>query len=135
MKLKFYNLKQSNMKSDSYMHAWKTKMIFVFGVTSLLMIQCNESNEEKSASQQPIYSDSTFMPASQITIPDAPGADAFKEKCMTCHSARYVAMQPDFPRKTWEKIVDKMVKNYGASISDSTAKSILDYLATVKEKK
>jgi cytochrome c5 len=135
MKLKFYNLKQSNMKSDSYMHAWKTKMIFVFVVTSLLMIQCNESNEEKSAGQQTIYSDSTFMPAIQITIPGAPGADAFKENCMTCHSARYVAMQPGFPRKTWEKIVDKMVKNYGAHISDSTAKSIVDYLATVKENK
>ena len=43
-------------------------------------------------------------------------------------------MQPPFPRKTWEKIVDKMVKNFGAPIPDSSAKAIVDYLVATKGK-
>jgi hypothetical protein len=61
-----------------------------------------------------------------------PGAKEFEAGCITCHSLRYIEMQPPFPRKSWEKIVDKMVKNFGAPISDSTAKVIVDYLVEVK---
>jgi mono/diheme cytochrome c family protein len=65
-------------------------------------------------------------------IPVAPGVEAFQMNCITCHSARYVQMQPDFPEKTWAKIVDKMIKTYGAPITDSTAKTIVAYLNTIK---
>ena len=68
------------------------------------------------------------------TLFKAPGEEVFKTKCITCHSLRYIEMQPPFPRKTWEKIVDKMVKNFGAPIPDSSVKVIVDYLATVKGK-
>jgi len=63
-----------------------------------------------------------------------PGEEVFKTSCITCHSLRYIQMQPPFPRKTWEKIVDKMIKNFGAPIPDSSAKAIVDYLAIVKGK-
>ena len=62
------------------------------------------------------------------------GEEEFKARCITCHSLRYIEMQPPFPRKTWEKIVDKMVKNFGAPISDSSAKAIVDYLVAIKGK-
>jgi hypothetical protein len=62
------------------------------------------------------------------------GEEEFKMYCITCHSLRYIEMQPPFPRKTWEKIVDKMVKNFGAPIPDSSAKVIVDYLVAVKGK-
>ena len=64
----------------------------------------------------------------------AAGEDVFKANCLTCHSLRYIQMQPAFPRKTWEKTVDKMIKNFGAPIADSTAKTIVDYLVAVKGK-
>lgn len=62
------------------------------------------------------------------------GEELIKTSCITCHSLRYIEMQPPFPRKTWEKIVDKMIKNFGAPVQDSTAKLIVDYLVTVKGK-
>jgi len=62
------------------------------------------------------------------------GEEEFKTHCITCHSLRYIQMQPAFPRKTWEKIVDKMVKNFGAQIPDSSAKAIADYLVIIKGK-
>lgn len=57
-----------------------------------------------------------------------PGSEAFIANCQTCHTARYIDMQPKFTRKTWEKEVRKMIDVYGAVIDDSTAKIIVDYL-------
>jgi len=68
-------------------------------------------------------------------LPDSAGADLCRANCAVCHSLRYIQMQPDFPVKTWEKIVDKMRHTYGASISDSTAKIIVAYLGKIKGKK
>jgi len=65
-------------------------------------------------------------------MPHADGYELFETHCISCHSLRYIQMQPDFPRKKWENIVDKMVKNFGAPIPDSTAKVIVDYLTEVK---
>ena len=65
----------------------------------------------------------------------AAGADAFEANCITCHSLRYIQMQPDFPEETWQKIVDKMIKSYGAPIPDSTSKAIVKYLVAIKGKK
>ena len=62
------------------------------------------------------------------------GVELFKSSCITCHSLRYIEMQPPFPRKTWEKIVEKMVKNFGAPIPDSSAKAIVNYLVEAKGK-
>ena len=52
--------------------------------------------------------------------------------CMTCHTLGYIDMQPVFPRKTWEKITEKMIKSYGAPIPDSAVAGIVDYLVSVK---
>ncbi len=41
-------------------------------------------------------------------------------------------MQPDFSAKTWGKEVDKMIKTYGAHITEPEAKQISRYLATIK---
>ena len=70
----------------------------------------------------------------EVHFPTGPGYDEFKAGCITCHSLRYIEMQPDFPKKTWETIVSKMVKNFGAPIPDSTAMKIVEYLVNVKGK-
>jgi len=48
--------------------------------------------------------------------------------CATCHSTRYITMQPPLPGATWEAEVSKMVKSYGAPIPGATAKKITAYL-------
>jgi len=65
-------------------------------------------------------------------MPHSKGYDVFETNCITCHSLRYIQMQPDLPQKKWEGIVDKMIKNFGAPIPDTTAKQIIEYLAELK---
>jgi hypothetical protein len=48
--------------------------------------------------------------------------------CFTCHSTRYITMQPSLPGATWETEVNKMMKVYGAPIPEATAKKITAYL-------
>lgn len=48
--------------------------------------------------------------------------------CGTCHTPRYVTMQPPLPAATWEAEVIKMNKTFGASIPEESARKILLYL-------
>jgi hypothetical protein len=48
--------------------------------------------------------------------------------CMTCHSTRYITMQPVLPAATWDAEVTKMIKTYGAPIPEDAAKKITAYL-------
>ncbi len=122
------------MKKNFCYNNCKQKIIFVFAVF-LMIAACKQNDEKKSVDKNTISQNSEFMSAVETNLPDVHGAEDFKMNCVTCHSARYVQMQPEFPRKTWEKIVDRMVKNYGAPISDSLQKNIVEYLVTIKGKK
>src|SRR4051794_22712373 len=108
------------------------KIIIAF-ISCAIFIACEQVNEKKPTNKN--TADAQFVSSAEVNFPDAPGAETFKENCITCHSAWYVTMQPDFPAKTWEKSVDKMIKTYGAPISDSSAKVIVDYLVAIKGKK
>jgi hypothetical protein len=48
--------------------------------------------------------------------------------CNTCHSPRYITMQPPLPAATWEDEVNKMNKAYGAGIPEDAARKIIAYL-------
>lgn len=48
--------------------------------------------------------------------------------CNTCHSPRYITMQPPLPADTWSSEVNKMIKTYGASIPDDATQKIIHYL-------
>ena len=48
--------------------------------------------------------------------------------CSQCHSTRYMTMQPPLPAVTWEAEVNKMIKTFGASIPEGSAKKIILYL-------
>lgn len=95
----------------------KKKILFCATV-SILILGCNSNTEEKN-----------FMALNQR---EAEGEELFKTHCITCHSLRYIDMQPAFPRKTWEKITDKMIKSFGAPIDSSSASKIVDYLMAMK---
>jgi hypothetical protein len=65
-----------------------------------------------------------------ITLKDGPGRDALLNNCTACHSLDYVQTNSPFPtQKVWDAEVTKMIKVFGAPISDADAKIIVDYLA------
>jgi mono/diheme cytochrome c family protein len=65
-----------------------------------------------------------------ITLKDGAGRDALLNNCTACHSLDYVQTNSPFPtQKVWDAEVTKMIKVFGAPISDADAKIIVDYLA------
>jgi hypothetical protein len=62
------------------------------------------------------------------SFPPGTGRDEVKAFCNTCHSPRYITMQPPLPPETWAAEVNKMIKTYGASIPDDSTERIIHYL-------
>ncbi len=48
--------------------------------------------------------------------------------CSSCHTPRYITMQPPLPAATWDAEVQKMVKTFGATIPEGDAQKIAQYL-------
>ncbi len=48
--------------------------------------------------------------------------------CSSCHTPRYITMQPPLPAATWDAEVQKMVKTFGATIPEAEAQKIAQYL-------
>jgi mono/diheme cytochrome c family protein len=72
-----------------------------------------------------------ILPHFEPELPVAPGRGAFMVVCVSCHSARYVTMQPLFPERQWKDTVDKMVKVYGAQMDAQQRELIVQYLVKV----
>jgi cytochrome c5 len=58
-----------------------------------------------------------------------PGSDVAHTQCQLCHSTDYIVMQPPGDAKQWEGVVTKMIKVFGAPLSEADAKIITEYLA------
>lgn len=56
------------------------------------------------------------------------GRSDVESYCNTCHSPRYITMQPPLPADQWEAEVNKMIKTYGASIPEDATQNIIHYL-------
>jgi len=65
-------------------------------------------------------------------FPEHEGKMEFTSYCAICHSLKYISSQPDFPAKTWEAEVTKMIVKYHAPIDSVTSKKIIAYLVAVK---
>ena len=104
--------------------------IFLLLLSIVLAIACNspEPQQEQLSVTAKVY-DLNNVPTD---LPKKPGYKTFYSNCVVCHSPRYVQDQPDLPAKTWTAIVTKMQKNFGAPVSDSSAKVIIDYLVSIK---
>jgi hypothetical protein len=59
-----------------------------------------------------------------------PGREDVQSYCSTCHSTRYITMQPPLPPETWTAEVNKMVKVMGQPIPDEVQPVIIKYLQT-----
>lgn len=65
-----------------------------------------------------------------ITLKPGPGLDKVEGNCGACHSLVYIQMNSPFLNAAgWNAEVTKMIKAFGAPISDADAKAIADYLA------
>jgi mono/diheme cytochrome c family protein len=73
---------------------------------------------------------SITLPHFEPELPTAPGRDQYLVVCVSCHSPRYVLMQPLFPQRQWEETVDKMAKVYGAQMDEAQRAAIVQYLVT-----
>ena len=65
----------------------------------------------------------------QVELKPGPGRDKVEANCVACHSLDYiVGNSPFMNRQVWDAEVTKMIKAFGAPISDADAKVIVDYL-------
>ena len=73
------------------------------------------------------------LPHYQANLPAGPGRDAFAVSCLSCHSTRYITMQPPLNQAKWEESVRKMVKTYGAPIAEEQVVPIAQYLVAARQ--
>ena len=65
----------------------------------------------------------------QIELKKAPGLEVVEGNCAACHSLDYIQMNSPFLKAAaWDAEVTKMIKAFGAPISNSDAKAIVNYL-------
>jgi sulfite dehydrogenase (cytochrome) subunit B len=66
----------------------------------------------------------------RTALKDGPGRDKVEASCASCHSLDYIVMNSTFMnRQLWDAEVTKMIKAFGAPISEADGKEIADYLA------
>jgi sulfite dehydrogenase (cytochrome) subunit B len=64
-----------------------------------------------------------------VSLKKAPGLEQVENGCNSCHSLDYIQMNSPFPNAAlWDAEVTKMIKAFGAPISEADAKTIADYL-------
>lgn len=75
---------------------------------------------------------SITLPADDALGELKPGAsvETVRANCIACHSTDYIVLQPGRDTKQWEAEVKKMITVFGAPISESDAKLIVQYLAS-----
>jgi sulfite dehydrogenase (cytochrome) subunit B len=65
----------------------------------------------------------------RVVLKDGPGRDKVEASCGSCHSLDYIVMNSPFlNRQVWDAEVTKMIKAFGAPISEADGKEIVDYL-------
>ncbi|MDD2542253.1 MAG: hypothetical protein PHH28_14605 [Desulfuromonadaceae bacterium] len=70
------------------------------------------------------------LPAPSVSLINGPGRDITSSYCNICHSLDYITTQQKFPEARWHAVVTKMVKTYGAPITEMNVDIITHYIAT-----
>jgi mono/diheme cytochrome c family protein len=77
----------------------------------------------------PASSSASFADEKPIELKKAPGLEKVEGNCGACHSLDYIQMNSPFMNAaTWDAEVTKMIKAFGAPISDADAAAIKEYL-------
>jgi hypothetical protein len=120
------------------MNNWKLAFalaIAAMGVTVSVVIHAQQSST--SGSKPAAKADSSqvhriVLPKYPPEIAVGPNVETYSNNCLICHTARYVLMQPRFPKTVWQSEVKKMVDAYGAPISEADQALIVEYLVAVR---
>jgi hypothetical protein len=72
--------------------------------------------------------EASAYPAPATDLAPGEGLQDVQIYCNTCHSPRYITMQPPLPAATWEAEVNKMDKTFGAGIPEESKQKIISYL-------
>ena len=67
-------------------------------------------------------------PVPAVDLSPGDGLQEVRIYCSTCHSPRYITMQPPLPAATWDAEVNKMNKAFGAGIPEDASQKIILYL-------
>ena len=81
------------------------------------------------AASSPVQS--IVLPKYPSEIAGGPNVEVYRKDCLTCHTARYVSMQPRFSKTVWQNEVKKMVDAYGAPVPEADQALIVEYLVAV----
>jgi cytochrome c5 len=109
---------------------------FYLNLIVLLAFAGSCGNEQYTQQLAGPRNDSMDMSEVAVVLPEHDGKEQVEISCVPCHSLRYIEMQPEMSKKSWEKIVTKMIKVYGAPVRDSVAAAqIVDYLVAIKGSK
>lgn len=86
----------------------------------------------RQAAPVELLADSNYQvsayPVPALDLAPGDGLQDVQIYCNTCHSPRYITMQPPLPAATWEAEVNKMNKTFGAAIPDENTQKIIRYL-------
>jgi cytochrome c5 len=64
------------------------------------------------------------------TLKPGPGVEVTRQQCVGCHSTDYIVIQPRGDARQWDGVVTKMIKVFGAPVSEQDARTIVEYLST-----
>ncbi|OHX12114.1 hypothetical protein BI347_00355 [Chromobacterium sphagni] len=80
---------------------------------------------------------SILLPNETAMLPDSghPGYLPALQKCLICHSADYIALQPTFNQARWQAVVDKMRVAFKAPIAPEEVEQIAGYLADAQQRR
>jgi mono/diheme cytochrome c family protein len=81
----------------------------------------------RELTEDPLYGVASY-PTFDVGLADGSGKAETQIHCGTCHTPRYITMQPLLPAPTWDAEVQKMVKTFGAPIPEADAQKIATYL-------
>ncbi len=120
----------------------KSTILLLMCCLGLLVIGCNTQSilpvapaPENTFSVHGSVHEMNLNPEAPPSFPEHEGKTEFMSYCSICHSLRYISTQPDFPAKTWDAEVTKMIAKYHAPIDSVVGKKIVGYLVAVKGKK
>ena len=72
------------------------------------------------------------LPPETAAFKPGPNLEVVMNNCTGCHSADYIATQPrgaKFKEDFWKAEVNKMIKVYGAPVTEADIAKIVEYLA------
>jgi len=112
------------------------KIWLAAGLAGVGVVACSSDSKTEPAKSQSVKTARVVeieLPKYQAELPAGQGREAFAAACISCHSTRYITMQPKLTAAKWEESVRKMIKTYGAPVSEGQVPTIVKYLMAVKE--